>query len=361
MSGGARGVVVTGVGLATACGGAAQSAAAARAGLAQFAEHAFFLPETRDPGWEDDIPLLCAAVPELDPFLPGPARLIALAALAVNDLVSAARVRRRDLADATLLVALPEDDDAVRPWALAEFFVADLVRHAGLPAFRAARVAHRGHAGVLELLAYCASLFEERAAERCLVLGVDSYLCQERFSLLDAARRIKSARNVDGFIPGEAAAALLVEPAASAAARGAEPLATVAAVRAGAEPRTVASDRQSSGAGLCAALRALLEGSGASGGEPPAWVLCDLNGESYRSFEWGAAVARLGAPLGGVKELWHPADCFGDIGAATGGALLACAAAAFRRGYAPAGEAIVITGSDAGQRVAARVTRPASA
>jgi 3-oxoacyl-[acyl-carrier-protein] synthase-1 len=209
---------------------------------------------------------------------------------------------------------------------------------------------------MIELITVAGSLFQSREVERCILLGVDSYLTADRLEHLDGLYRVRSARNVDGFLPGEGASALLIEPPARAQARGARALSKVAAVGLGAEPNTVASDRQSSGAGLCRAITSALEArprGAAPGGA--AWVVCDLNGESYRSFEWGVAQTRLAERLGSPSALWHPADSFGDIGAATPGALIACAGAAFRRGYAPAPESIVYCASDGGLRAAAVV------
>ncbi|AUX43426.1 3-oxoacyl-ACP synthase [Sorangium cellulosum] len=353
-------LAITGLGVATSVGlGAAQTAASVRAGLANLHEHTFFLPTTRDPGWDDDEPLLCGAVPGVDPFLSGPSRLVELAALALQDLVSTSGLRRRDLASAALLVALPGLDDAVRAWGLDALFVPDLLRRAGLAPFPTTRVLHAGQTGMLELAGVAASLLQARTVELCLVLGVDSYLSRDRLDLLDGAYRLRTTRNVDGFLPGEGASVLALEPRSRAEARGAEVLVSLEALGFGDEPRPIGGDRQSSGAGLREALRAVLGadagGEAAAGGAAP-WVFCDLNGESYRCFEWGLMMARFGERLASVRRLVHPADCFGDIGAATAGALLACVAAASRRGYATAREATLFCASDGGRRAAARVT-----
>jgi 3-oxoacyl-[acyl-carrier-protein] synthase-1 len=61
---------------------------------------------------------------------------------------------------------------------------------------------------------------------------------------------------------------------------------------------------------------------------------------------------RLHDQLGGVKHLLHPADCLGDVGAATGGVLLGLAARAFERGYALASRALLFVASDDGARAA---------
>jgi 3-oxoacyl-[acyl-carrier-protein] synthase-1 len=86
-------------------------------------------------------------------------------------------------------------------------------------------------------------------------------------------------------------------------------------------------------------------------------VLCALNGESYRSFEWGLMRARLGAALGDVERLVHPAASLGDVGAATGGVLVACVVKALGRGYAASDAAVVWASSDGAGRAAALVER----
>jgi len=345
---------ITGLGLVTAVGlGAAQTAASVRAGLANLHEHPTFLPTTRDPGWDEDDLLLCGSAPGLDPSLPGPARLVELAVMALNDLVKTSGLGRRDFANMALCVALPALDDVVQSWGLAELFLPDLLGKAGLGAFAATRVIHAGPTGVLELVGVAESLFQTRTVERCLLLGVDSYLDDGRLALLDSHYRIRSRRNVDGFLPGEGAAAVVIEPKSIAKARGTAVLATISSLAFAREPRTALGERQSSGAGLCEALNGLF----AAGGGAASSVLCDLNGESYKAYEWGLALARMGERLASVRRLVHPADCHGEIGAATAGSLIACAAMSFQRGYAVGPEATLFCGSDEGLRAAARLTR----
>ena len=187
--------------------------------------------------------------------------------------------------------------------------------------------------------------------DQVIVAGVDSYLDFERLALLDENWELKSDRNADGFIPGEAAVALLFQTASQAARRNIRPRLTIERVAFGEEPNVFASDYASTGVGLTEAIR------GVAPSRCP-WVLCDLNGQSPRAFEWGTASVRLGAPLANVKKLEHPAECMGDIGAASGALLLACAAAAFERGYAPADQALMWTASSTPLRAAALVSRP---
>ena len=82
------------------------------------------------------------------------------------------------------------------------------------------------------------------------------------------------------------------------------------------------------------------------------WVLCDLNGESYRNYEWALARTRAADCFTGDLDLVHPADCWGDIGAATGALLLAYAAEVYANGYTSADAALPWTASESGNRAA---------
>ena len=79
-------------------------------------------------------------------------------------------------------------------------------------------------------------------------------------------------------------------------------------------------------------------------------VYCDLNGQSYRFAEWGLMRVRLSAELGDDLALVHPAECLGDVGAATGGVLVGCAVQALTRGYAGVPQVLLWTASDGGAR-----------
>jgi 3-oxoacyl-[acyl-carrier-protein] synthase-1 len=347
-------LAITGIGAVTAIGSSAgESAASARAGLMGFGEYPY-QPIPLDGAKDDDRPLLAARVGDIDPDLDGPSRVLELAALVHADLLRDAELHPEDLRGAALLVSLPAGDAAAADWSLGRDFVSAFGRRTGLVSDHV-RVVESGAAGMLELCGEAARLLASRAVKRCVLLGADSYLAEGRLKVLDAAYRIKTPRNVDGFIPGEAATAVLVETPERAAKNETVVDAVIAASGSGSEPETFSSDKQSTAIGLTAALRAVLPGRDRMSGG--AYVLCDLNGESYRAVEWGLAAVRLGDALGGVKRIVHPANGWGDIGAATGGGLLVLAAASFRRGYAPLDEAIVFAGTDGALRAAVRVER----
>jgi 3-oxoacyl-[acyl-carrier-protein] synthase-1 len=182
------------------------------------------------------------------------------------------------------------------------------------------------------------------------VAGVDSLLLKDRLEWLDEHWRLKSAKAIDGFIPGEAATALLLEKFRTVAGGRRKSLATVSFCETSIEPNGIGSEKSSSGRGLTNAIEKVMERRGDT--KSVRWTICDLNGESYRGFEWGLVQTRLHRYLSDIAVLNHPADCTGDIGAATGGMLIANVAQAFQRGYNPSDEALLWAASDDGLRAA---------
>ncbi|MEX2208182.1 MAG: hypothetical protein WEF50_18310 [Myxococcota bacterium] len=330
-----------------------QSCAAIRAGISRFGEHAYYWSLPDDPDWGEEEPLISASALGIDPFVDAPERHLALASGALVDLVAEAGLSRADLHGVTLLASLPVVDAATAGLELDERFVAALLERTGLPRPGRVEVCRRGHTGVFELVARATEAIGQAKLDAALILGVDSYLFEKRLELWDRDWRLRSQRNVDGFVPGEAGTALLLESDVRVQARGATGLCRVSAFGFGQEPNTPATRKASLGEGIVQAF----DGALGAGARPAPWVICDLNGESYRAFEWGLAQARQSERFGETRSLLHPAECVGDVGAATGGVLLACAAAAFERGWAIADEALLWTASDDGLRAALRVSR----
>jgi 3-oxoacyl-[acyl-carrier-protein] synthase I len=328
---------------------AAQTCAAIRAGVNGMREHPYHDLVTRDPDWDPDEELTAALVPSLDAWMDAPERLLELALLAARDLAFGAELRRTDLGTTALLLALPSSRDAVvASWELERWFATELCRRSGLPPFPRVAVDQSGHTGAVNLLAAAREVLAEPGIERALLVAVDSYHHEQRLEALDQRFRLRSQRSPDGFIPGEAAAGLLIERAG-----GARPaLGRIGHVALADEPRPLEGELSSSGRGLSLVIEEVRRD------RPARFVLCDLNGESYRAFEWGTVLTRLAHLLGGVDKLIHPAECVGDIGAASGALLVTCALEAWRRGYAPARDALIWTAAEGGQRAGVEIHAP---
>ncbi|MBW2523159.1 MAG: hypothetical protein JRI23_03250 [Deltaproteobacteria bacterium] len=349
-------LAVTGLAAVTPLGhDAAASCAAIRARLSGFSEHPIYAVRTRDPEWDEIEKVKAAIIPGLPLELEGRDRLVELSLWVLRDLVRSTGVGRTELERAALLLALPALDEVTDRWALAEL-EAELRERAGMGAFVATELDHGGHPSALRLLARAEKLCTEGQSERCVLVSVDSHYSPARLALLDAQARLRTVLSPDGFLPGEAAVAMLLEPEAGCRR---QPLLRVGSVGFGSEPQPFASQRASTARGLQLAVEAALDGCGAPSAATE-WALCDLNGESYRSFEWGTLRGRLASRFAPTLHLHHPADCIGDAGAATGGLLVACTAQAFARGYAPARQALLWTSGEDDARAAVCVEAPPS-
>ena len=189
-----------------------------------------------------------------------------------------------------------------------------------------------------------------------IVGGVDSLIRGATVDRLIEDGRMKDDEHPQGILPGEAAAFLVLER---------QPARTVAMLIGsgiGEEP-TAGTDRPNQGVGLTAAVRMAREAAPAMPFRP--LVVCDLNGDRYRAMEWGLTVVRalgdLRRPNGGpdVDEVWHPADCIGDCGAASGTLDAVWAIEAMRKGYANSDRALIWGASDGRLRAAVILERPA--
>ena len=117
------------------------------------------------------------------------------------------------------------------------------------------------------------------------------------------------------------------------------------------------SERPNTAKVLTAASRSALGDARLEASEIGA-VWSDLNGESYRAREWAFSEIRLGFKA--HTELIHPADCYGDVGAASDAILFGLAALAQATGWSGGKPALVFTGSEAGIR-GATIIAPAAA
>lgn len=317
--------------------GAAQASASFRAGLSAFAESSVY-----DSRFE---PVRMALLPE--DSLPPLADLLAERALV-------ARTRRMLRLLAPALTAARSGLDPSEPLplflgsaepnsALARQNAAELVTLVSTQAevvcdeAQSAVFAEGRAAGLLALEAGCAAL--ARGVPRVLVAGVDTFLDLRLLAELDREGRVLGSRVMDGFVPGEGAACLLLSRSPREK-RAALCVRAVASVR---DPGHRTGTAPALGEGLSRAVEALRSQDPALA--PVATCFAGLNGESFGAKEWGVARIRHQDVLGPDVVVEHPADCFGDVGAAMGPLLLALADETLRSGDR-AGPALVWASSD---------------
>lgn len=345
-------IVITAIGAISALGGnAEQTTAGVKAAITAFSEYQYLYCNPKDPEWDDDLPMYVAAVPAIESYITGLSRFTELAIPPLTETIAKAKLKRQSLASTALFIALPQFNEATIKLGLDNLLLPQLLKRTGLQ-FNKAHLTNEGRVGVFSLIEKAIPLLTSGELKHCIVGGVDTHLITEHLALLDQHWRLKSARNIDGFIPGEAAVMLMLETEANAKARGATPLAVLGTVGVGQEHEIFASEKVSTGQGLTCALNSALA---ETKDQPISHAYCDFNGESYYAFELGLVMSRLGDVFSNVKNLSHPADCYGDTGSASGGLLIACATNEFLKNPTKQQRALLWTSIDNGKRMALTV------
>ena len=347
-------VVVASVGIMSAVGlSAAETEAAVRARMMRFAETAY-----RDKHFE---PFTLALVPndevpkEGDTPRPprGTAREERMLGLAARALRECLAPLSSDAAKGLpLIVALPETESRIP--LNRERFVTRLAANfpSAIDVERSVST-HAGRAGGLAAIGQAVVAIQGGYADFIVAGGVDSYCDLYVLGTLDMEQRIKSSTNLDGFIPGEGAAFLLLARANVAKARGLPARAVVSQVAVGNEAGHLYSAEPYRGDGLATTLAQL----GASGAfyAPVADVYSSMNGESHWAKEWGVGYARNRSLFEADIGMHHPADSLGDTGSASGPLMVGLASLGVSAGHRRS-PALVYASSDRGARAALAVT-----
>jgi 3-oxoacyl-[acyl-carrier-protein] synthase-1 len=324
------------------------SAAAARAGLCGFCEHPFMVDTAGEP-------MRVARAPWIDWRVAGIDRLAALLLPAIDEAMGElSRLSTGMSLRLGLALALPAPRPGLPP-ATGEALLARIAaRHPGR--FAAAPAFELGHAAAYPALAAALNGFAAASLDACLVCGVDSYLAPETLEWLEACEQLHGGgalNNAWGFIPGEAAGAVLLATSALLQRTGLVALAEISAVGIGQEGKLIKTGEVCIGEGLTRAFRSALETLAPD--ERVDNIFCDLNGEPYRADEYGFAALRMRERLQTPSELDSPADCWGDAGAAGGPLHVALAAIAHYKRYARGPISLAWGSSESGERGAALV------
>ncbi len=301
-------------------------------------------------------PFTVAAVPDdgLPGLLPDVAKTRGLSARDARFLRIGARALAECLVPAgrgaerpPLVLSLPEPErkrplDAVRFLKLLE------VQTGGCFDLAASTTLTTGRAGGLAAVGRAAASVRSGKVKFAVAGGLDSYVDLYTLGTLDLEKRVKSGAHLDGFVPGEGAAFLLLANPQAAAAARLPALAVVSEVFEGFEKGHLGSKETYLGEGLAATIQSLVRS--AAPPKPFVSVWSSMNGESHWAKEWGVAFLRSRNAFEESHAMSHPADCFGDTGAASGALLVGLASLDAGRG-----PALVYASSDYGPRASLSV------
>ncbi|RVD56874.1 3-oxoacyl-ACP synthase [Mesorhizobium sp. M2D.F.Ca.ET.185.01.1.1] len=175
-----------------------------------------------------------------------------------------------------------------------------------------------------------------------MIVGVDSYLTSETIRHYIGENRILAPQNPNGFIPGEAAAAVVLSR------RGARTLRLTGLGLA----RELAAiynkeDLPLRGDGMTAAYRAALDQTGIEMNRL-GYRISDLIGEQYWFRQTALASLRLIRGRDAFQDLWSPTEFVGNVGAAVVPMMIGMAWTAARKGYDKGNPVLIEASNDSG-------------
>ncbi|MBZ9887519.1 MULTISPECIES: 3-oxoacyl-ACP synthase [unclassified Mesorhizobium] len=175
-----------------------------------------------------------------------------------------------------------------------------------------------------------------------MIVGVDSYLSTDAISHYGGQSRLLSPDNPNGFIPGEAAAAVLC-------ARGNKGGFRLRGLGLAREKAFIYNreDLPLRGDGLAEAYRIALKETGIDLGLI-GYRISDLIGEQYWFKQNAFAAQRVQRVRNEFQDLWSPGESLGNVGAAVVPIMLGMAHTAARKGYAAGNPVLIDASNDSG-------------
>lgn len=346
--------VIVGVGMMSAVGlTAPETAASVRSATMRFGETAIrdhrFQPFTLAEVPEEGLPPLADAVSREAGLTARELRMLRLGTMPLHEALSALPTKEKPPA---LMLALPEMQPGHRVDGKRFLSLFAAQSGSGFDVERSAAV-DEGRAGALVALARAAQMVRTGQAAFALAGAIDTYRDLYVLGTLDIEERVKSAVHLDGFIPGEGAAFVLVASESAARAAQIPEMGRLTRLALGDEAGHMYSSEPYRGDGLAKTL-AQLFGSGDVRG-PVAEVFSSMNGENHWAKEWGVAFMRNRQAFLEDHGMHHPADCYGDVGSASGPMLVGLAALGIQGGYRRS-PSLVYCSSDGGARAALALT-----
>lgn len=346
-------IVVTGMGMVTPVGhNAKETCASIRAGITRLLESQEFRVSDSKGHL---IPVTCGTVAGVTDGHRRFLRLLRMALPACKEALEDSRLTKQEVQKAGLYLCLSEQDrpgmDNRAEQALAERIgrALDLVDISART-----EVYLMGHAGVYRALQDAAKDLGSNKYQYAIVGAVDTYLDEITLAWLKHVGRLRSEEDTKGFVPSESGIFFTIETDNAAVNRKAQPLAKVQGPATTLESNTVYDEEPCKGVGLSTAIQRTLA-SLEDGGTQTGLIICDLNGERYRALEWGLAMPRALAENRLPVTVWHPADCIGDAGAASGALNLCLGVSALRCSYVNAANILIWGSSDYGDRGSAYI------
>lgn len=330
-------VAITAVGMVTGVGlNAPASCAAIRCAIDNFQETRFM-----DEGGEW---IMGCSVPLEQPWR-GKTKLIKMAAMAIRECMEDHGQIKPE--QTPLLLCLPETDRPGRVFDDDNELFFELQQELGVQFHPKSRVIAMGRVSIGIALQRARTLIHDGVVRHVIIAGADSLLVGATLAAFQEREYVLTSRNSDGFIPGEAGAAAVVEPVY----RKPEPQLVCYGLGFGTEMAHVDSEEPLRAEGLTEAIKGALAETGCQMHDLD-FRITDISGKQYYFKEAALALGRLLRVRKEAFDIWHPADCVGETGAAIGLIMFAVIKAACEKGYSKGSNILFHTGNDDGKRIA---------
>jgi len=193
----------------------------------------------------------------------------------------------------------------------------------------------KGPVGLIRAFERARDLLYQTGIDSVMIIAVDSLLNNTSISHFLAGERIPGCRllidkNPDGFIPGEAAAALLISKPTTEH----EPQLLCEGLGLGTEPAPLDSGELSRADGMVQAVEHAVQEAGRTVATVN-YRMSNVSGEKYFFEEDTLMLYRTCRPVVEDHPVWHIADSVGETGAAAGAIMLCVVYWASIKGYAP--------------------------
>lgn len=328
-------LAITGTGMVTGVGlNALASCAAIRCAIDNFQETRFM-----DSGGE----WIMGCQVLLEQPWRGKIKLIKMAAAAIDECLTN---NKQIVPESTpLLLCLSEHERKGRVIDDDNQFFLDLQDELGIEFHEKSRVLAKGHIAVAVALKHARQLLQELNVKHVLVAATDSMLVAPTLSHYEENERLLTSQNSNGFIPGEAAATLVVERVS--AKQGNRLICH--GLGFGVEKAHVYSEEPLRADGLTAAIKESLNDAGC-GESILDFKITDISGEQYYFKEASLAFSRIDRTKREEFDIWHPADCIGEVGAVMGVVMVAILKFACEKAYTKGNHILAHLGNDDGKR-----------
>lgn len=224
-----------------------------------------------------------------------------------------------------LVLAMPESLPDIKTMTV-NVLVNNLLNDHGLP-IKMDQISsiNTGRAAGIQAIKLASKILQDTKQDYVLLGASDSFWHLPIIKDLDESRRLLAAGSTDGFAPGEGSGFLLMTKDPRKAMEKNGHIIAMNPPGLGQERGNIASDgsKPYQGDGLDGAFKKVLE---SYQGEKINTVYSSMNGEAYWAKEYGVSMTRNKRHFSDEIETHHPAEAYGDLGAATGPVLMGLSA-----------------------------------